>query len=91
MTNVLIVEDEPRARAYLAKGLTQAGFTVDTAPGGEAGAEWAEQQSSLASEHRSKAPASSAMPAPRPEGFTAGRQDDQDHEAPVNLSSSTTA
>lgn len=37
MTNVLIVEDEPRARAYLEKGLTEAVFTVDTASDGEAG------------------------------------------------------
>ena len=35
--NVLIVEDEPRACAYLEKGLTEAGFTVDTAGDGEAG------------------------------------------------------
>jgi two-component system copper resistance phosphate regulon response regulator CusR len=35
--NLLIVEDEPRARAYLEKGLTEAGFTVDTVGDGEAG------------------------------------------------------
>jgi two-component system copper resistance phosphate regulon response regulator CusR len=33
----LVVEDEPKALAYLQRGLTEAGFTVDTARDGEAG------------------------------------------------------
>jgi len=34
---VLVIEDEPKALAYLHKGLSEAGFTVDTAREGEAG------------------------------------------------------
>jgi two-component system copper resistance phosphate regulon response regulator CusR len=34
---ILIVEDEPKTSAYLAKGLTENGYTVDTALNGETG------------------------------------------------------
>jgi two-component system copper resistance phosphate regulon response regulator CusR len=34
---ILLVEDEPSAAAYLAKGLTEAGFTVETARDGNSG------------------------------------------------------
>jgi two-component system, OmpR family, copper resistance phosphate regulon response regulator CusR len=35
--NILIIEDELKALAYLQKGLTEAGFSVDTARDGESG------------------------------------------------------
>ena len=34
---ILIVEDEPKAAAYLRQGLTEAGFVVDLATDGDAG------------------------------------------------------
>ena len=34
---ILVVEDEPKAAAYLRQGLTEAGYVVDVAPDGEAG------------------------------------------------------
>jgi two-component system copper resistance phosphate regulon response regulator CusR len=35
--NILVVEDEPKTAAFLARGLTEAGFAVDTAATGDAG------------------------------------------------------
>lgn len=34
---ILVIEDEQKAAAYLAQGLTEAGFVVDVAPDGETG------------------------------------------------------
>ena len=34
---ILVIEDEPKAAAYLRQGLTEAGYTVDVAADGEAG------------------------------------------------------
>lgn len=34
---ILVIEDEQRAAAYLAQGLTEAGFVVDVAPDGDTG------------------------------------------------------
>ena len=34
---ILVIEDEPRAAAYLRQGLTEAGFVVDGAADGESG------------------------------------------------------
>lgn len=34
---ILVIEDDPRAAAYLRQGFTEAGFVVDTASDGEAG------------------------------------------------------
>ena len=34
---ILVIEDEPKAAAYLQQGLTEAGFTVDTMPDAESG------------------------------------------------------
>lgn len=39
---ILVIEDEPKAAAYLRQGLTESGFTVDTAPDGESGLRAAE-------------------------------------------------
>jgi two-component system copper resistance phosphate regulon response regulator CusR len=35
--NILVIEDEPKTRAYLAKGLTENGYQVDRAGNGEEG------------------------------------------------------
>jgi two-component system copper resistance phosphate regulon response regulator CusR len=37
MTRLLVVEDEPKAAAYLRQGLSEAGFVVDVAADGDAG------------------------------------------------------
>ena len=34
---ILVIEDEKKTAAFLAKGLREAGFVVDVAPDGEAG------------------------------------------------------
>ncbi|MBA2654954.1 MAG: heavy metal response regulator transcription factor [Gammaproteobacteria bacterium] len=34
---ILIIEDEPKTRTFLAKGLSEYGFTIDTAPDGQEG------------------------------------------------------
>jgi two-component system copper resistance phosphate regulon response regulator CusR len=34
---ILVIEDEQKTAAFLAKGLREAGFVVDVAPDGEAG------------------------------------------------------
>ena len=34
---ILVIEDEKKTAAFLAKGLREAGFAVDLAPDGEAG------------------------------------------------------
>ena len=34
---ILLIEDEKKTAAFLSKGLREAGFTVETAPDGEAG------------------------------------------------------
>ena len=39
---ILIVEDEPKAAAYLKKGLSESGFVVDTASEGNTGLSLAE-------------------------------------------------
>jgi two-component system copper resistance phosphate regulon response regulator CusR len=39
---LLLIEDDSRAAAYLCKGLSEAGFVVDTAPDGDAGLQAAE-------------------------------------------------
>ncbi|PYI42609.1 MAG: DNA-binding response regulator, partial [Verrucomicrobia bacterium] len=38
---ILVVEDEKKTAAFLAKGLREAGFAVDVAPDGETGSEQA--------------------------------------------------
>ena len=38
---ILVIEDEKKTAAFLAKGLREAGFTVDVAPDGETGLEYA--------------------------------------------------
>jgi two-component system copper resistance phosphate regulon response regulator CusR len=41
---ILVVEDEKKTAAFLAKGLREAGFTVETAPDGDAGLEMAQRR-----------------------------------------------
>ena len=38
---ILVIEDEKKTAAFLAKGLREAGFAVDVAPDGETGLEQA--------------------------------------------------